>query len=127
MSKMVQYIIFRGLIHKGKDDDKEINAFFKKEGWGSVKFKTQFKTIAGNDGEGGRNDVIFKWFAEGDEIGKFSLGRFKIDGISWLGDYVNNDKNIIPPAILKKLRKMVKDTGDYEETKEESLVEEDEL
>ena len=116
---MTQYIIFTGLIYKGIESEKEINEFFKKERWGKVKYKNQFKTIAGQGGEGGRNDVLFKLITKKDEIGKFSVGRFRIGGISWLGDYVNNNKKIIPYKELEKLRKLVIKTGDYAELEEE--------
>ena len=109
---MTQYIVWLALTFK-KSDIKKINSFFKKNNWGSLSYKSQWKTT------GGRNDVLFLYRGKGDEVGKFSVGRFRMGGISWLGDYVNNNKNIISLNTLSKLRTLVKKTGDYSETEDD--------
>ncbi len=40
-------------------------------------------------------------------------------GISWLGDYVNNNRDIVPHSSLTKLRALVKQTSDYKEREED--------
>jgi hypothetical protein len=109
---MTQYIVFKGLKYSGQKDEKEINKTFKKKKWGKVKFKTQFKTKAGQGGGGGRNDVVFLYSGKSSA---FYVERFQF-GISWLGDYVNNNKDIIPEPVLSRLRLLVKKTGDYGES-----------
>jgi hypothetical protein len=115
------YIVLAGLKYSGKQSEDEINKYFKERGWGKVKFKLKFNTLPGFGGEGGRSDVVFHWTAKGSEVGKFSIQRFQIGGISWLGDYVNNNRGIIPLNVLERLNKMVTSSGDYEIHKNDGL------
>ena len=110
---MVQYIVWTGLSN-AKKDVAGINKFFKDEGWGKVKYIMEFKTVADNSGPGGRTDVVFQWTGKGNEVGKFSIGRFRMGGISWLGDYIaNNQYSLIPIHVIEKLRAMRNKSGDY--------------
>ena len=105
---MTQYIVWQSLLFK-QSNIKEINNFFKKENWGSLSYKMQWETTRG------RKDVLFLYKGKANEIGKFAVGRFRMGNISWLGDYVNNNRNIIPSKTLNKLRVLVKKTNDYKE------------
>ena len=100
------YIVWRALTYRTSDLSK-INKFFKKEGWGKVSYKMTITTT------GGRTDVLFRWIGHGKEVGKFSIGRFKMGGISWLGDYIANDSSIIPFNTLIKLKALRDLSGDY--------------
>ena len=107
------YIVWTALLYSNKDIT-GINEFFAKQGWGQVKYVLQFKTKAGQGGEGGRNDVVFKWATQNDnEVGKFSIERFKWGGFHWLGDYIANNSGIIPSKVLTKLKAMRDKAGDY--------------
>jgi len=110
---MAQYIVWTALTYSGQKDENDINKFFKEQDWGQIKYIFQFKTRGGQGGSGGRSDVIFKWIAKGQQVGKFSVGRFQMGGISWLGDYIANNSDIVPPQILLKLKMMRDKTGDY--------------
>ena len=112
---MTQYVVWEALSYK-KSDIIEINKFFKKNDWGTLRYVDQWKTTSGLGGAGGRNDVLFIW-KPGKKSGSFYVGRLRF-GIKWLGDYVNNNKDIIPKSKLEKLRMIVKRTGDYEEVDE---------
>tara|TARA_R110000824_G_scaffold205614_1_gene390530 strand:- start:165 stop:506 length:342 start_codon:yes stop_codon:yes gene_type:complete len=63
------------------------------------KMAEAYETLPGNDGEGGRRDVLF--YVHGDDIGKFAVPRLEY-GISWWEDAVANEKEIIPNEILTK-------------------------
>ena len=116
---MAQYIVWDGLSFK-QSDMKDIKKFMNENNWGTLVYKYQWKTLPGFGGSGGRNDVLFLWKGTEIQLSKFSIGRFRLTGVHWLGDYVNNNKQIIPSNVLQKLRLLVKKTGDYEEIEEDN-------
>jgi len=63
--------------------------------------KTKFKI-------GGRNDVVFAWSGNQQELGKFSVERLMMgaDAPRWLEDYIDNNTPIIPGNVLNKLEKL---------------------
>lgn len=63
------------------------------------RYEGQFKTLAGQGGEGGRNDVLF--YVHDEDIGKFTIPRLAA-GIRWWGDYINNCADITPPDVAGK-------------------------
>lgn len=67
-----------------------------------VQMLDEFRTRAGQGGEGGRRDVLFLIHA--DDISKFAVPRLEY-GISWWEDYLANSKSIVPPSIKKKYPK----------------------
>ena len=64
-----------------------------------MQFEAQFKTLAGQGGEGGRNDLLV--YIHADDVGKFALWRLQY-GMSWWEDYVVNNASIIPERIKAK-------------------------
>jgi hypothetical protein len=106
---MPQYVVMQGLsFDSPKKDIKEVNKFFKEQGWGQMTYVLQFKTLPGFGGPGGRNDVVFRWSGNQQELGKFSVMRLAwgADAPRWLEDYIDNNKPIIPNQILKKLEEI---------------------
>ena len=105
---MKVYVVLKGYdhkLHKGQAEE-----FFSK--YGSGKFVMQFLV-------NGANNSVFKLNIKDGLVGRFSVERLQY-GISWLGDYVNNYKNSIPSDVLERLRRFVKETGDYDEVEEEN-------
>ena len=102
---MSQHVVMTGLLYRGSKDMKEINDYFKERGWGKLKYKTQFKTLRGFGGEGGRSDVVFEWSGTQSELGLFSVERLMMgeNAPRWLEDYIDNNKSIIPGTMLNKL------------------------
>ena len=102
-----QYIVLTGLLMSPsvKQAEAEINKSFAERDWGQVIFFTQFKTLSGQGGEGGRNDVVFSYNPMNEQqMGKFSVQRFGIgQKVSWLEDYLDNNRGIIPGRVLVKL------------------------
>lgn len=121
---MVQYVVLQGLLFDPKDKShiKSVNDFFREKGWGQLKYILQFKTLPDSfrpqimemptgekfGGTGGRNEVVFEWKGNNQEMGRFAVGRFVMgaDAPRWLEDYIDNNRPIIPENVLKKLEEM---------------------
>lgn len=67
-----------------------------------IQMLDEFKTRAGQGGDGGRRDVLF--LIHSDDISKFAVSRLGC-GISWWEDYLAGSKSIVPPSIKKKYPK----------------------
>jgi hypothetical protein len=93
-----QLVIWRGTI-VGEENIKEFEEFFHDEGF-RVKYATEFKTLAGNGGEGGRQDVLF--YIHDEDVKKFAMYRLKREGMSWWEDAIDNENKIFPERILDK-------------------------
>lgn len=93
---MKQRIVMTGLLIKNKKkDEKEISDFFQKKGYGKIKIVGEFKTLPGEGGEGGRNDVVAE--VESKYIGKLAVSQMHLSGgFSWAEDYYANHHSIIP-------------------------------
>ena len=78
---------------------KEFEEFFHDEGF-RVKYATEFKTLTGNGGEGGRQDVLF--YIHDEDVKKFAMYRLKREGMSWWEDAIDNENKIFPERILDK-------------------------
>lgn len=103
--KKSQYVVWTGLTYS-VSDAKYINSFFKDKNWGKLTYKMKFKTLPGFGGSGGRSDVVFKWSGTSDQLQIFAVGRFNLDGISWVEDYISNNRQIIPAEKLKTLKQL---------------------
>ena len=108
---MTQYVVWEALKFK-KSDMKEINKFFSEKKWGKLRYVKSIKTIAGRGGSGGRSDIVFAYYPGKDEM-KFYVQRFGL-GIKLLGDYLNNNDDILNQKDVNYLKKLVKSSGDYE-------------
>ena len=102
MSKFNQVCCWQGTI-VGDDDQDAFVDFFKEEFDVRIEYCTEFKTLAGDDGEGGRNDVLFK--IHDDDVMKFVMPKMQI-GARWWEDVIDNLENrdalgIIPEDVLE--------------------------
>ena len=95
-----QLVIWRGTI-VGEENIEDFEKFFHDEGF-SVKYATEFETLAGNGGEGGRKDVLF--YVHGKDIQKFTMFRLKFEGMSWWEDAIDNEGEIFPERILNEYK-----------------------
>lgn len=91
----------------GEDEVEKFTAFMKDEVGVRVKYLEEYETLAGDGGEGGRNDALFS--VHKDDIMKFALPS-KMMGIRWWEDVRDNLERrdalgIIPEAILEKYPK----------------------
>jgi hypothetical protein len=81
----------------------ELVDFFKDEMNVRIKFMEEVKTLPGDGGEGGRNDIFF--YVHDDDIEKFAIPRLKM-GIRWWEDVLNNQRErIYPKEIYEKYPK----------------------
>jgi hypothetical protein len=104
----VKHLIVCEALIQAKEQIQTIKDFFKEQDWATdVEYVTEWKTLAGQDGEGGRNDTLLEITCDNNQIGKISVQRFGMGSNSprWLGDYVHNNKEIIPPNTLENLYK----------------------
>ncbi len=104
---MKHLIVCEALI-QAKEQLQTIKNFFREKDWANdVEYLTEWKTLAGKGGEGGRNDTLLEIDSEQNQIGKFSVQRLAMGANSprWLGDYVANNKGIIPQEVLDSLQK----------------------
>ena len=87
----------------GKDNIEDFEDFFKNEMGVRVKFMEEVKTLPGDGGEGGRNDVLF--YIHDEDVGKFAVPRLRM-GIRWWEDVLDNEKDkLYPQEIYKKYPK----------------------
>ncbi len=105
------YIVLTALVFRpGTDDIDPINDHFKSQGWGSVSYAMQLKTLAGHGGGGGRSDVVFKWTGTSKQMGKLAVGRLMMGANAprWLDDYMDNNKEIISPLDSERLEALTR-------------------
>lgn len=110
MSKIL--CVWQGTV-VGKDSVQEFEKWFKEEFDVEAKYLEEVQTLAGNGGEGGRNDVFFEVDSDNQNFSKFCLSRLQY-GIRWFDDVMNSDKKLYKKDILKKYLK-----EDSEEAKPE--------
>jgi len=85
----------------GEDKISEFEEFMKSEFNARVKYLEEIKTLPGDGGEGGRNDVFFS--VHKDDIGHFSIPRLQY-GIRWIEDVLapGNYNDPIYPERVKE-------------------------
>jgi len=108
---MIQYVVMMALAFSDENPSRDmipIDDFFNERDWGTLHYVMQWKTLPGHGGEGGRSDVLFKWKGTPQQLQKLAVQRFRMgpDAPRWLEDYVDNNKDIIPPDVLPKLQAM---------------------
>lgn len=98
--KFSQLCVIRGLI---VEDSEDFISFLTSEFECRFKFAESVTTIANNDGDGGRIDVLF--YVHNDDITKFAVPRLMY-GISWWEDVLANAHgNLYSNEILSKYPK----------------------
>lgn len=90
MIKIVMY----GLLVENKKHLKDLEDGFKELGFHKPKFIGKFETLTGENGEGGRSDVVLA--VSDKDAGKLAVHPMHFGGFSWSDDYVANHKSLIP-------------------------------
>ena len=96
-----QVCIIHGLVFESKEDIDEFVQFILDKTGTRVQYLEQVKTLPGDGGEGGRNDVLFA--VHNDDVAKFAVPRFQL-GARWIEDTlskVNYRDPIYPERIFK--------------------------
>lgn len=111
MSDFKQLAVWRGTLLDRKESDefsspetvKDFEDFFKEDAGVRVKYYKEILTLPdSSENSGGRNDVLF--YVHNDDINRFTGWRLQ-HGMSWLEDYIDNEKDIIPDVEnLEKVR-----------------------
>jgi len=82
-----------GLLVRNDGEKKAVTDAFEKEGF-PVEYVDQYKTLAGQGGEDGRNDVVYDM--KGD-IMKAAIHQYHLSGLfHWADDYFANNSEIVP-------------------------------
>lgn len=97
-----QLCVWTGCI-VGSEQVNEFTEFMKKEVGVRVVYCEELKTLPSEGEEGGRNDLLF--YVHSDDIPKFSIQRFGLDGVSWWEDALRNWGDIYPYEIKNKYPK----------------------
>lgn len=93
----------------GADQVESFESFMLEHFGAHIKYIKEFKTLPGDGGEGGRNDVLF--YVASEDIGHFAVPRLQA-GIRWLEDVLDNETRrrqetgepSIYPAELNEMR-----------------------
>jgi hypothetical protein len=102
MSK--QRIVMTGLLIETKEQLKQLKEGFKKLGFGKIKVVGKFRTLPGFGGEGGRSDVVAE--VENKHLSKLAVSPMHLGGgFSWLEDYYDNNRSIIPESAMYLFKK----------------------
>ena len=72
----------------GEDKVAEFAPFMKENFNCSVQYLEEIKTLPGDGGEGGRNDLFFA--VHDDDLGRFAVARISA-GIRWVEDVLSHD------------------------------------
>lgn len=99
---MSQKIVFTGLLVETKKQISELTTAFKEQGFHAPKIVHKFRTLPtpGEPGTGGRTDVIAT--VNDKDVPKLAIHPWHLQGLfSWLEDYVDNNRSIIPPETLE--------------------------
>lgn len=98
-------IVMRGLLIETDEHWEQVEEGFQKLGFGIPKLVGKFKTLAGEDGEGRRNDVVLE--VEDKYTSKIAIHPMHLSGnISWCDDYWNNRHRGTIPDKARKFFKM---------------------
>jgi len=98
--KKMQKIVMSGLLLDTADHYKQLEEGFKNMGFAPPKVIGQFKTLPGQGGPGGRNDVVLA--VDSKDVPKLAISPFHLSGgFSWAEDYLANNAKIIPPEARK--------------------------
>jgi len=90
-----QRLVMFGLLVKTKEHLKQLQDGFKELDCGKIKVVGQFKTLPGEGGNGGRNDVVLE--VENKYIPRLAVSQMHLSGwFSWAEDYYSNHNSIIP-------------------------------
>lgn len=96
--------IMSGLLIRNKKEKAEVVKHFTKQGYQPPKILDSYKTLAGLDGEGGRNDVIVQFHMK--DIPKLAISSEHLGGLfRWHDDYYVYNHSIVP----EKAKKYFKD------------------
>ena len=97
---MSQLCIWPGTV-VGEDEVTNFEKWFKEDFDVEVAYLTEFETLPGQGGPGGRNDVLFELIFP-EDVQKFAVKRLSF-GIRWWEDYLDNGNDeIVPQEILDK-------------------------
>jgi hypothetical protein len=87
-------IVLTGLLCESEADRQYIIDEFAKEKL-PVQYVGQYKTLAGQGGEGGRSDVVFE--LEGSAVMRGAIHPWHLSGLfRWADDYYASDHEIVP-------------------------------
>lgn len=104
-------IVMTGLLVETKEHLKQLEVGFKEMGFYKPKLIGKFETLAGEDGEGGRSDVILA--VSNKDIGKLAVHPMHLSGgFSWSEDYVANHRSLIPYTAYKYFDELTKQKGE---------------
>ena len=107
-------MVARGLLVGNDKEWKEIEDEFVKQGFSKPKLIGSFKTLPGQGGKGGRNDVVID--LKDKDIPKMAVHSFHLGGLfSWAEDYIDNSKDIIPDEGMKLLESKVNIEENFDE------------
>ena len=84
----------------GQDKVDEFTSWMLENGF-TVKYAEEFKTLPGDDGEGGRNDLLF--YVADEDVPKFALWRLQY-GMRWWEDYTESSSDIIPDDVKERYK-----------------------
>jgi hypothetical protein len=93
-------IVMTGLLVETKEHLKQIEDGFKEIGFRKPKLIGKFKTLPGENGAGGRSDVVLA--VSDKDVSKLAVHPMHLNGgFSWSEDYVANHRNLIPKTAYK--------------------------
>jgi len=99
-------IVLTGLLLDTDEHKKSLAEGMSEMGFGVPKVIGQFKTLAGQGGDGGRNDVVIE--IEDDYVSKYATSAMHLSGGgSWADDYITNNKDIIPPEAMQYFKDII--------------------
>ena len=103
-----QRIVMYGLMVDTAEHKKQLVEGFEGLGFGTPVLVGQFKTLPGQGGEGGRNDVIID--VDMKAVNKMAVHPMHLSGgFSWVDDYYANHRELIPTEALKYFAGEVKE------------------
>ena len=92
--------VLYGILVRNPKETKELKEGVKQFAPHGIKIIGKFKTLPGRGGPGGRSDVVVEFDSR--DIGRLAISPFHLNGgFSWIDDYYDNNKALIPDTALK--------------------------
>lgn len=96
-NKYIQLCVWEGVLIEGQI--KEFEEMILQETDCRIKYECEVKTLPGDEGEGGRNDVFF--YVHSDDLSKFAIRRLRF-GIRWWEDVLGNGHGCLYPQEIRE-------------------------
>jgi len=95
--------VMYGLLLETEDHKKQLKEGIEKMGFKAPRVLGQWKTLPGQGGEGGRNDVLVEF--DDNDIPRLAVNSLHLcGGFSWHDDYIENNREIIPTEAFELMR-----------------------